>query len=286
MDRRSYLRIMGASGAIGVTGLAGCVSTGGGGDDDTTEGDGNGDDDGTTTGGMDDEPRTITPGTAPGFAPFEMKQDGELVGFDVDLLGAVVEAADGVEMGEWQEFEFSSLIPALTSEKIDVIAAAMTINEERDQKIDFSDPYYSADQAILVREGGDFQPSELGDLTGNRVGAQEGTTAEGIIQDQLIDGGDMKQSSYTSYGSYVLAVQDLENRNLDAIMVDKPVADTFASQRNVEIAFVYETGEQYGFGVRTKDDSLQDALNEGLATVQDDGTYAEIRNKWFSGDDS
>jgi polar amino acid transport system substrate-binding protein len=80
----------------------------------------------------------------------------------------------------------------------------------------------------------------------------------------------------------VLSVQDLENGNIDAIVIDQPVAQTFASQRNVEIAFVYETGERYGFGVRTDDDDLQEALNSGLAAVQDDGTYEEIRNEWFS----
>jgi polar amino acid transport system substrate-binding protein len=72
------------------------------------------------------------------------------------------------------------------------------------------------------------------------------------------------------------------NGNIDAIVIDQPVAQTFASQRDVDIAFTYETGERYGFGVRTDDDDLQEALNSGLSTVQDDGTYEEIRNEWFS----
>lgn len=255
MDRRSYLKTVGASSVVGLSGAAGCLGGGGG--------------------------QTLTPGTAPGFPPFEFKNDsGELVGFDIDLLSAVVEETD-YELGEWKEFEFSSLIPALQNDRIDVIAAAMTINDERKQTIAFSDPYYNADQAILVASGGDFSPSALDDLSGHKVGAQEGTTGAGVVQDQLVKKGKLEKSNFSTYGSYVLAVQDLENGNLDAIVIDKPVADTFASQRNVEVAFVHETGERYGFGIRQEAGDVQSALNSGLKTVQENGTYEKIRNEWF-----
>lgn len=258
MDRRSYLKTVGASSVLGLSSLAGCVGGLGG-----------------------DGGQTLTPGTAPGFPPFEFKNDdNELVGFDIDLLTAVVEETD-YELDEWEEFEFSSLIPALRNDRIDVIAAAMTINDEREESISFTDPYYNADQAVLVRAGGDFQPSELGDLSGHKVGAQEGTTGAGVVQDELVDGGDLDESNFSTYGSYVLAVEDLENENLDAIVIDKPVADTFASSRDVEVAFVHETGERYGFGIRQDADDVQSALNSGLQTVQDDGTYEELRNEWF-----
>ncbi|TSD15414.1 hypothetical protein DP107_04085 [Haloglomus irregulare] len=90
-------------------------------------------------------------GTAPGFPPFEIKEGGELTGFDVELFEAIV-AETEYQFGGWQEFEFDALIPSLRDEKIDAIAAAMTITEDRDETIDFSDPYYSADQSIIVRE--------------------------------------------------------------------------------------------------------------------------------------
>lgn len=223
----------------------------------------------------------ITAGTAPGFPPFEIKEGGELTGFDIDLLEAVVAESDYTLTG-WSEFEFDSLIPALTSNKIDVVAAAMTINDEREQTIDFSDPYYSADQAIVVRQGGDFQPTALSDLSGKRVGAQKGTTGEGVVKDELIATNRLKQANYKAFDNYVLSVQALENGDIDAIVVDQPVAQTFASQRQVEVAFVYETGENYGFGIREDDDDLQSALNSGLQAVRDSGEYTEIRNEWFS----
>ncbi|MUW15976.1 transporter substrate-binding domain-containing protein, partial [Halorubrum sp. CBA1125] len=198
-----------------------------------------------------------------------------------DLLEAVVAETD-YELGEWATFEFDSLIPALTqNEEIDVIAAAMTITEDRQETIAFSDPYWESDQAILVREGGDFQPSGWEDFEGVRVGAQSGTTGADQVQSNLIDPGIIAEDDYSSYDSYVFAVEDLVNENVDAVVVDNPVAETFAANRPVTIAFIEETGERFGFGLRQGESELQSALNDGLATVRDDGTYEELTSTWF-----
>ncbi|HKL29317.1 MAG TPA: transporter substrate-binding domain-containing protein [Natrialbaceae archaeon] len=251
VDRRTYLKLTGAGGVAMMT--AGCLSD--------------------LTGGGDSQ--EIVAGTAVGFPPFEIRNDqGEIDGFDIELLEAIVDETD-YELTDWRNFDFKSLVPSLTSDEIDVIAAAMTITEEREQTISFTDPYYSADQGVLVRSGGDFQPSSLGDLAGRTLGAQKGTTGESVAQDEVED------STYRGYDSYVLAVQDLQNRNLDAVVLDQPVAQSFEANQNVEIAFVYETGEEYGFGVRKNDDDLREALNDGLATVQDDGTFQDLTTKWF-----
>lgn len=253
LDRRSYLTLTGASGSLA---LAGCLDSFGGSD-------------------------AIVAGTASGFPPFEVTEGGELKGFDIDLLEAVIDETE-FELDGWEDFNsFDALSPGLENDRIDVIAAAMTITEDRKETISFTDPYYDANQAILVREGGDFQPSSLDDLSGHDVGAQRGTTGEGVIQDELIEPGKLEESNYKGYDNYTLAVTDLENENIDAVVLDTPVADTFASDRNVETAFTYETGEQYGFGVRKDDDDLREALNEGLEVVMEDGTYEDLTKKWF-----
>lgn len=232
-----------------------------------------------TAGGGGGE-NTIVPGTASGFPPFEMKEGDEVVGFDIDLLEAVVAETD-YELADWEDLNsFDSLIPSLRNGNIDAIAAAMTITDQRDENIDFSDPYYSANQSILVREDGDFQPSELSDLQGHQVGSQSGTTGESVIQG-MVDEGNFQESNYNAYDTYVLAVTDLENGNIDAVVLDEPVAASFASERSVSVSFVYETGEQYGFGVRTDDDELQTALNDGLAAVRESGTYQDLTSEWF-----
>lgn len=249
MDRRAYLKTVGAAGASAA--VAGCL----GGDEDV-----------------------IVPGTASGFPPFEFTDGGELVGFDIDLAEAVIEEA-GYEVGDWVDIEFDSLIPSLTEDDIDLIAAAMTITDDRAETIAFSNAYYESDQAVLVREDGDFNPETVEDFEGQRIGAQSGTTGEGEVED-LIDDGIVDENNYRQYDNYTLAVQDLENGNVDAIVIDIPVARNFADSRAVRIAFIIETGEEFGFGMRQDDERLSD-INDGLAAVNEDGTYEDLVEEWF-----
>ncbi len=250
MDRRAYLRTVGVAGASAA--VAGCL--GGSGDD------------------------VIVPGTASGFPPFEFTEDGQLVGFDIDLAEEVIERA-GYEVGDWTDIEFDSLIPSLTEGDIDFVAAAMTIEPDREEVIAFSDHYYESDQSVLVTEDGDFAPESVDDLEGVRVGAQSGTTGEGQVE-TLVDEGTVSGDDFRRYDNYTLAVQDLENGNVDAVVVDVPVANNFADSRAVEVAFVIETGEVFGFGMRQDDDRLAD-VNDALAEVQDDGTYDDLVDQWF-----
>ncbi len=248
-------------------------------DNETTDNgsDGNGTDGNETD---DGEGREIVAGTASGFPPFEMVEDGELVGFDIDLLEAVV-AETEYELAGWEDLEFDSLQPALQNGNIDVIAAAMTITEERQESIAFSDPYYSADQSVLVAEDGEFQPEELADLEDSEIGAQSGTTGETVVNEDLIDEGLIGDDQYTSFDNYVLAVEDLERGLIDAVVLDEPVGETFQADRAVEVAFVFETGEEYAFAVRQDDEALQGALSEGIAVVEEASDLEEITREWF-----
>jgi len=295
MDRRAYIATVGSVGAS--VALAGCGGDGSDGGDGADGGDGtDGADGGDGTDGADggdgsdgsdggdggdggDATETIVPGTASGFPPFEYTQDGELVGFDVALAEEVIERA-GYEVGEWVDIEFDSLIPSLRAGDMDLVAAAMTITEDRDEAIDFTDPYWESNQAVLVQEGGDFQPGSVDDLEGVRVGAQSGTTGEDEVN-ALVDEGTVSESDVRVYDNYTLAVQDLENGNVDAVVIDIPVARNFAASRSVAVAFEIETGEQFGLGMREDDDRIAD-INEALAAVQEDGTYDDLVNEWFA----
>jgi len=191
---------------------------------------GSGEDAGDVTEGADGgtSAGTITPGTAPGFAPFEFNEGGELTGFDVELTKAIIARTD-YEFGGFETFEFDSLIPALQEGNIDMIAAAMTITDERDQQIDFSNSYYEANQAVLVSSSADFSPESREDLDGKVVGAQSGTTGEGEV-DKLIDEGILAEDDKRTYDNYELAVNDLESGNIDAVIIDVPVAENFAAR--------------------------------------------------------
>lgn len=291
VGRRRYLHL---AGGVGALGLAGCLEDAGGDDGNGGNGADENDTDGNESGGNDtggndtdgnesesvEAGGEIVAGTAPGFAPFEMVEDGELVGFDVDLLEAVVEETD-YELAGWEEFEFDALIPALDNGNVDVLAAAMTITEERQEQVTFSDAYYSADQSVLVAEGGDFQPEALEDLEDQEVGAQSGTTGEGVVEDELVGADLIGEDQYTSFDNYVLAVEELERGTIDAVVLDQPVAETFEADREVSVAFVFETGEEYAFAVRENDDDLASALSEGITAVEDAGELEEITREWF-----
>ncbi len=249
-DRRSYLKAVGAAATTAV--VAGCLD--------------------------DDDDNVINPGTASGFPPFEFTEDGELVGFDIDLAEEVIERA-GYEVGEWTDIEFDSLIPSLTEGNIDMIAAAMTITDDRAETIAFSNPYYEADQAVLISDDADFSPETVEDLEGLIVGAQSGTTGEGQL-DELIEDGIVDEDDARQYENYTLGVQDLEAGNVDALILDVPVAQNFADSREVQVAFIIETGEEYGFGLRQEDERIDD-LNAALDEIQEDGTYDDLVDEWF-----
>ena len=264
IDRRSYLTAVGAAGT--TTLVAGC--TGDGGEEDSASNEGG-----------ETEAEVINPGTAPGFPPFEYTEESELVGFDIDLAEAAIERA-GYQMGEWTELEFDSLIPSLTQGNIDMVAAAMTITADRDETIDFSDPYYEANQSVLVSEESDLNPESLDDLTGLIVGSQSGTTGEEEV-DGLVEDGTITEENTRQYDNYTLAVGDLESGNVDAIILDIPVAENFADSRAVTVSFEIETGESYGFGFQQGDSNIE-AINDALQEIQDDGTYDDLVTEYFA----
>ncbi|MEJ5228363.1 MAG: transporter substrate-binding domain-containing protein, partial [Pseudothermotoga sp.] len=98
--------------------------------------------------------KTVTVGTSADFPPFEYMENGQFVGFDMDLMREIAKLA-GFEL-KFVDMSFDSLIPALRAGQVDVVAAAMTITDERKQVVDFSQPYWTADQSIIVKAESDF----------------------------------------------------------------------------------------------------------------------------------
>ena len=214
-----------------------------------------------TSAGVAEEKEKLVVGTSAGFPPFEIMEEGELVGFDVDLMEAVAEK-QGFEL-KWQDIAFASLIPALEAGKVDVVAAAMTITLERDKKVDFSNPYWSADQAVIVREDSDLNVVQT--LMGGRmIGAQTGTTGAGWIKEELVGKGIISGNVSRHYDTYVMAVRDLVNGRLDSVVVDTPVANTFTERQPVKIIAKLVTGEKYGLAVKEGSSELLEDLNAGL----------------------
>lgn len=224
-------------------------------------------------GGSTDE-NVWSVGTEPAFPPFEsVGEDGELEGFDIDLMTAIGEKAG--KTIEFDSLPFDGLIPALQGASIDAAISGMTITDERAETVDFSNPYFKAGLAIAVAEG-DTETKTLDDLEGKKIAVQIGTTgaetANGIADAQV-----------STFDSAPLALQELANGNVDAVVNDAPATlDAIATGNIPGITVVGEllTEEFYGIAMPKGSENLE-AVNTALAELIADGTYAEIYKKWF-----
>jgi polar amino acid transport system substrate-binding protein len=235
-----------------------------------------------------DENKIIV-GTSADFPPFEYTDaSGKIVGFDIELITAILENLNYTV--EVQDIGFDSLIPSLQSDKIDVIAAGMTITEAREEVIDFSDPYYQADQSVLIKKGSGVEINASHDLenftasiANLTIGAQTGTTGAAWVQENLIDTGMMDSENLKQYELYLDAIADLDigPARLDAIILDLDVARAFAENENREVAYTIITGEYYGFGVKEGNTALVEKINAELDEFIGSEDWFALIDKYF-----
>ncbi len=248
--------------AIASVVVAGC---GGGSDSSSSSG-------GETSAGGGGEKLTV--GSDVPYPPFEDfgKSKTEFVGFDVELMEAVAEAA-GRE-AEFEDTSFDTIFTYLAQGKFDAVASAATITAEREKTVDFTNPYYLSEQAILVADGGEIDSVE--GLKGATVGVQKGTTGEEFVEEKG-EAGELR-----SYPSGPDAVNALKAGTVDAVVIDIPVAENAVEAGSgIELSAAIPTEEEYGFAVAQGETELLEELNEGLKEVIEDGTYAKIYEKWF-----
>lgn len=210
------------------------------------------------------------------YPPFEFEKDGEPVGFDIDLMDEIGKRAGFTP--EYQNVTFDGIIGGLANNQYDVVISAMTITPERQEQIDFSDPYFNADQSLLVpADAGIGSVDDLGDAT---VGVQIGTTGE-IKANEFKDEGTI-EGDVRTFDTIEDAFAALNNGQIDAIINDLPVSqdEVNSSDGDLEIVQVIATGEQYGIAF-PKDSDLRQDVNEALAEIKEDGTYEEIYEKWI-----
>jgi ABC-type amino acid transport substrate-binding protein len=233
-------------------------------------------------GGSDDEggggdegggKEALTVGSDIPYPPFEEGKAPNYKGFDVGLMEAI-----GENIGREVEFEdtsFDTIFRDLAQGKFDAVASATTITDEREETVDFTNPYYRSEQAILVKKGGEAIDSVEG-LKGKTVGVQQGTTGQEFSEEQA-EAGEVRP-----YPQGPDAVAALRTGAVDAVVIDIPVAENAVeAEPGVEISAAIPTEEEYGFVVKQGETELLDELNEGLKEAMDDGTYAEIYEKWF-----
>ncbi len=247
--------------AAAVLALAAC--SGGGSDEPAS--------DATVAGGVElVDAGSLTVCTNPPYEPFEYEEDGEIVGLDMALTGEI--AADlGVELRPLNTgFDAIESGAALNAGQCDIAASAITITEEREENVDFTDAYFDADQGVLVADG--TTVSDEADLEGLTIGVQQATTGAAWVTEQGLQG--------VEFEDLGLQIQALRNGQVDVVVNDVTVLEPYAGDQ-LTVAFVVPTGEQYGFAVRTGNTALLEAANATIARIEGDGTYAALVGEYF-----
>ncbi|MFC3861473.1 transporter substrate-binding domain-containing protein [Deinococcus antarcticus] len=214
----------------------------------------------------------LTVGTSPDYPPYEsLNEKNEIVGFDIDLINAVAKKM-GVKVKVVGQ-GFDGLIPALISKKIDVIAAGMTVTAERKKAVNFTLPYDNSANVIMARKE-NLKYASAASLAGKNVGSQIGTVQEKIVQD-------IKGANSKAFNLYTDAAVALQTRQIDAMVVDKTVADQFLkTYPDLRITGTLAKNEK-AMAVRKDCGDVVNRMNAAIIEMRKNGELAAISKKWL-----
>lgn len=263
--KKNLMRVLAltAAAVMAVTALSGCG---------TKKNDGN---TSATTGG-----EQLVMGTNAAFPPFEYVTsegvNGQYAGIDVEIAEKIAKS-----MGKSlkiEDMEFEGLVASVQTGKIDMAVAGMTANEERKEKVDFSDTYYVAAQNIVVAKDNTSITCAEDLKNGKKVGVVLGYTGDSIVTDTLKL--DEKNIVRTSRG--IDAVQDVKNGKLDAVVIDSVTGKALAEKNDlkvVEDSEVFET-EEYAIAVQKGNTELLNKINKVLAEMKESGEIDALTRKY------
>ena len=217
------------------------------------------------------------------FAPMSFRDtDGQIVGFDVDLAEAIGEDI-GVSF-EFQAIDWTMKETELNTGNIDLIWNGYTITDERKEKVAFSDSYLENKQIIVTLADSDIQTKA--DLAGKTVSTQQASASQDAIEaDESGIIAEFEGGQPVLYATFTDVFNDLDSGRSDAIVVDEVLGRYIMKQKGADNYKVLDDNfgeEEYGVGMRKEDTRLQDAINQGLADLQENGQYQEIYQTWFA----
>ena len=222
--------------------------------------------------------RVYVVGTDAAYAPFESQNEkAEIVGFDIDVVKAIAAKA-GIEV-KFVNTPWEGIFNALNQGDRDLLVSAVTITDERKQTMDFSAPYFDAQQLIAVK--GTSKVAKFDDLKKLKVGVQTGTTGDEAVS--KLQG--KTSANIKRFESTPLALKELEAGGVDAVVADNGVVIHYvnnnAGSKFKTVADASFTPEQYGLPVKKGNTELLGKLNKGLADIKADGSYDKIYAQYF-----
>ncbi len=217
-------------------------------------------------------------GTDAAYAPFESQNEkGEIVGFDIEVVKAAAQKA-GIEV-KFLNTPWEGIFNSVAQGDRDLLVSAITITDERKQTLDFSAPYFDAQQLIAVKS--DSKIAKFDDLKKLKVGVQNGTTGDEVIT--KLQGKD--SANVKRFESTPLALKEMESGGVDAVVADNGVVVHYVNNNpDSKFKTISDTtfaSEQYGIAVKKGNAELLEIINKGLTGIKADGTYDKIYAKYF-----
>lgn len=220
--------------------------------------------------------KTLMVGTALDAAPFEFKDDysTEYQGFDMDLIRAIAN-----QMGydiNIVDMEFDNLVFGVQEKEIDLAIAGIAINNDRAEKVNFSDPYFETGLQIVL-PASDYWTKGLKNLEGKKIAVLRGSLGEQQAQK-------IKNSKVKIFNDIDDCFVELKNVNVDAVIHDHFINDYFiATHPDFKFKTLPDliTKEQYGIIVSKDNPNLLANINRALKALRDNGEYDKIYTKWF-----
>lgn len=222
-------------------------------------------------------------GTDAAFPPFEQVDEdtGEIVGFDIDVIEAIADRL-GVDV-RMRNIGWDPLFTAVPDKTLDLAISAMTITEDRKDTFLFSEPYFRSNLTIVIKAGGPMEGeiTNASDLEGRSIALQEFTTSDGWVEDNLTGEQDIQPSEVRKTGLFTDAIQLLQAEEVDAVIIDEPVARSYESAGQVTVVQKIVTNEKFGIPMPPGEVALKGAIDGALADVRASGDYDQAFDEWF-----
>ena len=220
------------------------------------------------------EPGKLIMSTNAAFPPYEMTTDsGEFEGIDIETAQAIADKL-GLEL-QIDDMDFDAALLAVQQGKADMVMAGVTVTDERQNVMDFTDSYATGIQSIIVKEDSDI--ASVDDLAGKKIGTQRGTTGYQYCSDDFGD------ENVVAYDDGLTAVQMLNNGQVDCVVIDNaPAKEFIAANPGLKLLDTAYVEESYAIGVGKGNTELKDAINTALEELKADGTLQAIVDKYIT----